>query len=136
MAGAAAPPAIPGVSAFHTFQPAPAAMIVDLFLREKGFTQEQIQSVEKFVDLPALENRNEASKKVNPQGSIPWFVTTDNQVIAETIAMCEYVEEMTASLASVDWEDCPGAWHRPHVAATYGRALLLSCNLRTSKLVP
>merc|ERR1712194_843575 len=31
---------------------------------------------------------------MNPQGSIPWFVMDDGTVLAETIAMCEYVEEV------------------------------------------
>merc|ERR1719327_1832071 len=30
---------------------------------------------------------------MNPQGSIPWFVAPDGTVVAETIAMCEYLEE-------------------------------------------
>jgi glutathione S-transferase len=86
--------AVPGVQAFHTFPPAPAALIVDIFLREKGITEDAIKSVEKFVDLPAFENRGEACKKMNPQGSIPWFVTTEGIVVAETIAMCEYIEDV------------------------------------------
>jgi len=84
---------VPGVKAFYTFPPAPAAMIVDIFLREKGVQDDSIKSVEKFVDLPNMENRGDACKKMNPQGSIPWFVTLDDQVVAETIAMCEYLEE-------------------------------------------
>lgn len=31
---------------------------------------------------------------MNPQGSLPWFVMDDGSVVAETIAMCEYVEEV------------------------------------------
>jgi glutathione S-transferase len=81
------------VRAFHTFPPAPAALIVDCFLREKGIGEDAIKGVEKFVDLPAFENRGEECKKMNPQGSIPWFVTNEGTVVAETIAMCEYMEE-------------------------------------------
>jgi len=92
---------VPGVSAFYTFPPAPAALIVDVFLREKGISEAQIKAVEKFVDLPALENRGEACKRMNPQGSIPWFVTSEGTVIAETIAMCEYVEEVIPEPALV-----------------------------------
>jgi len=84
---------IPGVKDFYTFPPAPAALIVDVFLREKGVSQESIKAVERHVDIPKLENRGEACKRMNPQGSIPWFVTTDGKVVAETMAMCEYVEE-------------------------------------------
>lgn len=81
------------VNDFYTFAPAPAAMIVDVFLREKGLTAEDIKAVQRDVDLPGLENRGEACKAMNPQGSIPWFVTPDGTVVAETMAMCEYLEE-------------------------------------------
>jgi len=84
---------VPGVKHLYTFPPAPAALIVEVFLREKGVSTESIKSVERYVDLPKLENRGEACKSMNPQGSIPWFVTSDDTVVAETIAMCEYAEE-------------------------------------------
>merc|ERR1711972_1170468 len=32
--------------------------------------------------------------KMNPQGSLPWFVLDDGSVVAETIAMCEYIEDV------------------------------------------
>jgi len=92
---------VPGVSAFYTFPPAPAALIVDIFLREKGLREDDIKSVEKFVDLPAFENRGEECKKMNPGGQIPWFVTTGGRVISETIAMCEYVEDVMPKPALV-----------------------------------
>lgn len=81
------------VKDFYTFAPAPAHLIVDVFLREKGVSAEEIKAVQRHVDLPNLENRSKSHKAMNPQGSIPWFVTPDGTVIAETIAMCEYVEE-------------------------------------------
>jgi len=84
---------VPGVKDLYTFPPAPAALIVEVFLREKGVSTESIKSIERYVDLPKLENRGEACKRMNPQGSIPWFVTSEGTVVAETMAMCEYVEE-------------------------------------------
>lgn len=92
---------VPGVSTFYTFPPAPAALIVDIFLREKGISADAIKTIEKVVDLPNLENRGEDCKRMNPQGSIPWFVTTQGIVVAETIAMCEYMEDMVPQPALV-----------------------------------
>jgi transaldolase len=91
---ALAPPFVPGVKDYYTFPPAPNALMVDIFMREKGICTSAITSAERFIDLPSLENRNEACLKMNPQGSLPWFVLEDDTVIAETIAMCEYVEEV------------------------------------------
>lgn len=85
---------VPGVKEYFTFPPAPNALMVDIFMREKGITTDGISSHEHFIDLPSLENRNDACLKMNPQGSLPWFLLEDDTVIAETIAMCEYVEEV------------------------------------------
>jgi len=85
---------VPGVKAYYTFPPAPNALMVDIFMREKGISTAGISAHEHYIDLPSLENRNRECLKMNPQGSLPWFVLDDETVIAETIAMCEYVEEM------------------------------------------
>jgi transaldolase len=85
---------VPGVKAYYTFPPAPNALMVDIFMREKGIDTVGITAYEHYIDLPALENRNAECLKMNPQGSLPWFVLDDDTVIAETIAMCEYVDEM------------------------------------------
>merc|ERR1711998_547399 len=63
-------------------------------MREKGVETAEIKSMEKYIDLPALDNRSSEMMEMNPQGSLPWFVLEDGTVIAETIAMCEYVEEV------------------------------------------
>merc|ERR1719420_2687649 len=91
------PPAsktVPGVKSYYTFPPAPNALMVDIFLREKGVGTAEIKAMEIYVDLPALDNRTPDMLKMNPQGSLPWFVLDDDTVVAETIAMCEYVEEV------------------------------------------
>jgi transaldolase len=90
----AAPRFVPGVKSYFTFPPAPNALMVDIFMREKGIDTAGISAFEHFIDLPSLENRNEQCLKMNPQGSLPWFVLDDDTVVAETIAMCEYVEEV------------------------------------------
>jgi 3-dehydroquinate synthase len=90
----AAPTAVPGVKAYYTFTPAPNAMMVDIFLREKGVGTAAIKAMERYIDLPALDNRSPEILKMNPQGSVPFFVMDDDTVVAETIAMMEYVEEV------------------------------------------
>merc|ERR1719210_2701239 len=85
---------VPGVKAYYTFPPAPNALMVDIFLREKGVGTAEIRAMEKYIDLPALDNRSPEMLKMNPQGSLPWFVLEDDTVVAETIAMMEYVEDV------------------------------------------
>merc|ERR1712159_307931 len=85
---------VPGVKSYYTFPPAPNALMVDIFMREKGVGTSEIKAMEKYVDLPALDNRSPEMLEMNPQGSLPWFVLDDDTVVAETVAMMEYVEEM------------------------------------------
>jgi NAD(P)-dependent dehydrogenase (short-subunit alcohol dehydrogenase family)/glutathione S-transferase len=85
---------VPGVKSYYTFPPAPNALMVDIFMREKGVGQAEIEAMEKYVDLPALDNRSPEMLEMNPQGSLPWFVLDDGTVVAETVAMMEYVEEV------------------------------------------
>eukprot|EP00413_Alexandrium_margalefii_P034924 CAMPEP_0204600574 /NCGR_PEP_ID=MMETSP0661-20131031/55516_1 /ASSEMBLY_ACC=CAM_ASM_000606 /TAXON_ID=109239 /ORGANISM="Alexandrium margalefi, Strain AMGDE01CS-322" /LENGTH=290 /DNA_ID=CAMNT_0051611385 /DNA_START=65 /DNA_END=937 /DNA_ORIENTATION=- len=89
---------IPGVKACWTFPAAPNAVMVDIFAREKGL---DISSLEHFVDLPSLENRSDECLGMNPQGSVPWFVLANGTVLAETIAMMEYIEEQIPEPALV-----------------------------------
>merc|ERR1711904_128058 len=85
---------VPGIKAYYTFPPAPNALMVDICLREKGVGTAEIKAMEKYIDLPALDNRSPEILKMNPQGSLPWFVLDDDTVVAETIAMMEFVDEM------------------------------------------
>merc|ERR1719313_2940566 len=85
---------IPGVKALHTFQRAPNHTIVDIFMREKGLEDAYFEQIEVWINLDMEDNRNAENLAMNPQGSIPWFVLEDGQVIAETIAMCEYIEDV------------------------------------------
>merc|ERR1719191_1026377 len=85
---------VPGIKAYYTFPPAPNALMVDICLREKGVGTAEIKAMEKYVDLPALDSRSAEMLKMNPQGSLPWFVLDDDTVVAETISMMEYVEEV------------------------------------------
>lgn len=85
---------VPGVTDYYTFPPAPYAMMVEVFLREKGVSDAAIRSYERFIDLPNLENRCSAILEMNPHGTVPFFKLEDGSFINETIAMCEYVEEV------------------------------------------
>merc|ERR1719378_1399098 len=88
------PKSIPGVKALHTFQRAPNHTVVDIFMREKGLEDAYFEQIEVWINLDMEDNRNAENLAMNPQGSIPWFVLEDGTVIAETIAMCEYIEEV------------------------------------------
>jgi NAD(P)-dependent dehydrogenase (short-subunit alcohol dehydrogenase family)/glutathione S-transferase len=68
--------------------------MVDIFLREKGVGTAAIKAMERYIDLPALDNRSPEILAMNPQGSLPFFMMDDDTVVAETIAMMEYVEEV------------------------------------------
>eukprot|EP00966_Prymnesium_polylepis_P014355 331485-Prymnesium_polylepis.1 len=79
-----------GIKAYYTFAPAPNPLLVDFFLREKGVN---VAAIEVHVDLPNLENRSAFIYARNAQGGLPLFELEDGTSIAETVAMCEYVEE-------------------------------------------
>merc|ERR1719387_215937 len=85
---------IPGVKELHTFQRAPNHTVVDIFMREKGLEDKYFEQIEVWINLDMEDNRNAKNLAMNPQGSIPWFVLEDGRVIAETIAMCEYIEDV------------------------------------------
>merc|ERR1719316_2096111 len=89
-----APKSIPGVKELHTFQRAPNHTIVDIFMREKGLEDSYFEQIEVWINLDMEDNRNSKNLAMNPQGSIPWFVLDDGHVISETIAMCEYIEDV------------------------------------------
>merc|ERR1719262_35254 len=88
------PKSIPGVKELHTFQRAPNHTVVDIFMREKGLEDAYFEKIEVWINLDMEDNRNAKNLAMNPQGSIPWFVLDDGRVIAETIAMCEYIEDV------------------------------------------
>jgi len=85
---------VPGVTDYYTFPPAPYALMVDIFMREKGVPDASIRKFERFIDLPNLENRSKDVLEMNPHGTVPFFKMEDGSFINETIAMCEYIEEV------------------------------------------
>jgi len=69
-------------------------MVPLIFMLEKGISSEAIYKHEKFIDLPQLENRSQAMLDLNPHGTVPFFEMEDGSYINESVAMCEYVEEV------------------------------------------
>ena len=66
----------------------PNPKLVRMFLAEKG---EAIEVQE--VDLMAGENRQSDFLELNPAGELPALQLDDGTIIAETIPICEYLEE-------------------------------------------
>lgn len=66
----------------------PNPRLVRLFLAEKG-----VELPVQQVDIIAGENRRPAFLALNPSGATPVLELDDGQCIAETTAICEYLEE-------------------------------------------
>jgi glutathione S-transferase len=66
----------------------PNPRIVRMFLLEKGV---EIPSVQ--VDLMTAENRQAEYLKVNPVGQLPALLLDDGTALAETVVLCDYLEE-------------------------------------------
>ncbi len=67
----------------------PNPKLVRMFAAEKGFSFDETIS----VDLMQGENRREPYLSKNPAGQVPGLELEDGNFIAETIAICEYLEE-------------------------------------------
>jgi glutathione S-transferase len=68
----------------------PNPKLVRMFAAEKGFGFPQIEK----VDIMAGANRQEPYLSKNPSGQMPALELDDGRVIAETVAICEYLEEL------------------------------------------
>jgi glutathione S-transferase len=68
----------------------PNPKLVRMFAAEKEWAP---PSVEK-VDLLAGANRKEPYLSKNPAGQVPCLELDDGRIISETIAICEYIEEV------------------------------------------
>jgi glutathione S-transferase len=69
--------------------PAPNPRRVRLFLKAKGLEIE-----ERMVSLQAREHKSDAVMARNPRGQVPFLELDDGQVIAETISICRYLDEL------------------------------------------
>jgi len=68
----------------------PNPKLVRMFAAEKGFAFPEVVE----VDLRAGANRQEPYLSKNPAGQLPCLELDDGRVIAETTAICEYLEEL------------------------------------------
>ena len=78
----------------NSFGPNPR--LVRMFALEKGITLDT-----QDFDLLGGENRAEPYLSKNPGGQMPALELDDGSVIAETVAICEYLEEMQPTPALV-----------------------------------
>lgn len=67
---------------------APNPRRVQIFLKEKGIEVDTQQ-----LDLNAHEHRSQEMLAKNPVATVPFLELDDGTVIAETIAICRYIEE-------------------------------------------
>ncbi|SJZ45521.1 Glutathione S-transferase [Enhydrobacter aerosaccus] len=74
----------------------PNPRMVRMFMAEKGI---DIPKVE--VDLRGGENRREPYLKLNPAGQLPALELDDGTVLAEIIAICEYLDEVKKDTPSL-----------------------------------
>lgn len=67
----------------------PNPRVVTMFVAEKGIEVERA-----FVDVMAGENRREPYLSRNPYGHTPMLELDDGTCLAESTAICEYLEEL------------------------------------------
>ncbi|HUG21825.1 glutathione S-transferase family protein [Piscinibacter sp.] len=72
---------------YHSIGPNPR--LVRMFLIEKGI---ELPAVD--VDIIAGENRQSPFLAINPSGSTPVLMLDSGEALAETTAICEYLEEL------------------------------------------
>lgn len=74
----------------------PNPRTVRMFLLEKGL---DLPTVE--IDLMGGENRRPPYTERNPAGQLPALELDDGRVLAETVAICEYLEELNPKPALI-----------------------------------
>ena len=90
----------------------PNPKLVRMFAAEKGFAFPEVVK----VDLMAGANRQAPYLEKNPAGQLPCLELDDGLVISETVAICEYLEELKPRPPLIGSR--PGAARRDaHVAA-------------------
>src|SRR5258708_27620651 len=78
----------------YDFGLAPNPRRVRIYLAEKGIAVQREQ-----VDLGAMQQKSAAYTAINPLQRVPALVLDDGTVIAESIAICRYVEALNPSPA-------------------------------------
>lgn len=74
----------------------PNPRVVTMFIAEKG-----IAVPRHFIDIMASENRQPAYLAKNPAGGVPLLETDNGSFIAESLAICEYLEELHGTPALI-----------------------------------
>lgn len=78
--------------------PTPNVMPVRMFIHARGGLTLDAQ----IVKLAELENRDrEYRETVNRRGEVPALRTNDGQIITETVAICEYLDEIATGGSSL-----------------------------------
>ncbi len=74
----------------------PNPRLVNMVCAEKGVVLARVE-----VDIMAGENRRPAFLALNPTGTTPVLQLDDGSCIAETVAICEYLEELFPQVALI-----------------------------------
>ena len=74
---------------FYDCTTAPSPRRVRIFLAEKGISIDTVQ-----VDLRNGEQFSPAFRAINPDCTVPALVLDDGTVIADAVAICQYIEEL------------------------------------------
>src|SRR3954471_19384026 len=82
-------PALERAMKFYDCATAPSPRRVRIFLAEKGVTVDTVQ-----VDLRNGEQFTPAFRAINPDCTVPALVLDDGIVIADAVAICQYIEEL------------------------------------------
>jgi glutathione S-transferase len=75
----------------------PNPKLVRMFAAEKGFSLPETET----VDIMAGANRQAPYLAKNPSGQMPSLELDDGRVIAETVAICEFIEEQQPTPALI-----------------------------------
>jgi glutathione S-transferase len=67
----------------------PNPRMVNMFIAEKGLAMSKLE-----IDIMAGENRRQPFLSINPDGATPVLELDDGTPLAETVAICEYLEEL------------------------------------------
>lgn len=73
----------------YDYKQAPNPRRVRIFMAEKGIEIETIQ-----INLMKGEQRSESYRKINPMGEVPALVLDNGTCIAQTNAICRYLEDI------------------------------------------
>lgn len=66
----------------------PNPRVVTMFIAEKGISIHR-----HFLDIQKGENRTPEFLKLNPSGGTPFLALSNGQLISESLAICEYLDE-------------------------------------------